>query len=828
MKIKLRDILSSLDNDLYIALSKSWEIAEDWLPTLNMESESYGSKPHFLNVEHWLEEIAIQTEEQWSSYSDIPFGLNAGELYILLSSVLFHDIGRGINNHRHGSESRKLLQNSWQDLGVISERMAREIGFICEFHTQEPKKWEWYAATNIEPYGVIRTEALAALLCLADELDTSSERTIPKYMHNTSDYRFSTEEKIFLKDLLHDEHKFQTKGGYRDMIDQVDLHPGSGYIATVLSHGALPEISNTDAMSVKKWAEFYTHTKISFVNFEIEKVFFSYLDFFQKYVHEEKEEVDISENIFLEDKRNATIASNFLARQYYNIKSSFKHIPVFNSLHNITKKIDLVNLLEDTIYWERKNKIINTTKIESYFHGSKKLSELLQFVKSSIKQISAMDFDANIKKQHPQECQTFSYKNNKNLLDFFIDIAYFETSLEINARKKANIHYNLIVHLNNLIRQYNSEDKTSSTELNKMLCAFSILCFFDVDKLLRNIKENEDKDIAKLESFTLKYLSCHCEKLADRNYTVRVLDFSIIENPDRYIQNVLMNFYLFIVIFRAFTHRPIADQGISSEYQEILNNIAIRYAMCLKNDFYNEIKGFEKNKFWENIQKVVFDNILGYWDSKYYGNSKISRNGIMFARRFLFMVWLRNDIETKQKLIAVLGPKLKKLNITFSKWLISYSGVLFDQNWDICLSPDMSYKKLYEMFEIMVNYQKELATDRDEVRGAWEYLAVKMHIYRREHLLFAEKQLANLIYIIKFGFDDDFPLTELHKLHLEDFIRASYKKKNIKSDNDDEMFFIEGKYWRLVNYSEKDATKILAFLKRLAEAEAESKEPPKK
>ncbi|MGB7760094.1 MAG: hypothetical protein WBL61_09705 [Bryobacteraceae bacterium] len=111
-----------------------------------------------------------------------------GELYVMLSAILFHDIGRLISGGGHGQKSKELIDHDHASLGIDSEELAHCIARVCAFHDNRPKEAKdelWKLGTAVvDPYGRIRERALAALLMLIDHLDGAYTRVPPQYIRS--------------------------------------------------------------------------------------------------------------------------------------------------------------------------------------------------------------------------------------------------------------------------------------------------------------------------------------------------------------------------------------------------------------------------------------------------------------------------------------------------------------------------------------------------------------------------------------------------------------------------------------------------------------------
>ncbi len=170
--------------DLYEGLQTAWKIAtNDWLSALNTKSGSYNSYPHLRNIEGYLDQICEAMEQ----YHGIEYFLKPFEIYLLLLSVLLHDIGRIQNGNEHAANSKNIIKRMYAHLGIPNAEIADSLGRICYYHDPESDdnrnmaRQELYT-TVIAPYGEIRELLIAALLCLADTMDNTFQRVIPDYL----------------------------------------------------------------------------------------------------------------------------------------------------------------------------------------------------------------------------------------------------------------------------------------------------------------------------------------------------------------------------------------------------------------------------------------------------------------------------------------------------------------------------------------------------------------------------------------------------------------------------------------------------------------------
>jgi hypothetical protein len=188
----LRDRLKESQPELYAALERSWMIANDeWLPAVSPSSDSYNSYPHLRNMENYLEQIL--SEYETIRGSAVPPLLSPVELYVTLSAILFHDIGRLFGSTGHGEKSRRIIMKDFAKLGIPSEGFARVLADIAKAHDLSPSNCEeWLrlhlSAVTISPYREIRQRLCAVLLILVDHLDGAFTRVVPEYARPTDSY----------------------------------------------------------------------------------------------------------------------------------------------------------------------------------------------------------------------------------------------------------------------------------------------------------------------------------------------------------------------------------------------------------------------------------------------------------------------------------------------------------------------------------------------------------------------------------------------------------------------------------------------------------------
>jgi hypothetical protein len=196
---------------------------EDWVHLLMPELGSHAGYPHLRNVERIANRIV--PDHMKEDFSD-------GEIFLLLSSIFLHDIGKTSpppttpttlcnldpktcqtcsegeappcykpfwDHYKLGEE---IILDQGVALGLPDERIAQYCGLLVFCHgLREPpikdqpifvgkdgKKCveEWlrrgdYRTTSLAPYGVIRIPLLASILRIADETDDSWTRALRDY-----------------------------------------------------------------------------------------------------------------------------------------------------------------------------------------------------------------------------------------------------------------------------------------------------------------------------------------------------------------------------------------------------------------------------------------------------------------------------------------------------------------------------------------------------------------------------------------------------------------------------------------------------------------------
>jgi len=212
----LRRQLEQADPDLHRALMRNWETAwAEWLPALGSKSDSYNSYPHIRNVEHHLDNLLMVEEGSPASSRRVQF--RPVEIYVLLASALFHDIGRTKTKEdaKHAWESQQLLLKHHASFGIPSRGLAEIIGHVCRAHDSQQGPNDSELTTRVvEPYGEVRVRSLATLLFLADHMDSAFRRVLPEY--------------------IRPEGEIEVVGAFRRVIRGVEVDHRSRVIRTVL------------------------------------------------------------------------------------------------------------------------------------------------------------------------------------------------------------------------------------------------------------------------------------------------------------------------------------------------------------------------------------------------------------------------------------------------------------------------------------------------------------------------------------------------------------------------------------------------------------------
>ncbi|MBN1440193.1 MAG: HD domain-containing protein [Anaerolineales bacterium] len=216
--IPLGEKLRQASPDLADELDMQWKIANnEWLPAMPSSGDSSNSAPHIRNITQHLNEL-LATLTRHNPKASV-LHMRPIEIYLLLASALFHDIGQiSMFPGDHGEETRQYLIGNHDALGIRNREVARSLGNICACHTEKPgrKKDDSCGAhlrdVVIDPYGEVRQRMIAALLTLADHMDCAQTRVIPDYLRKTK----------------------SIPGNFRNIVQGVFADPAARLVRTVL------------------------------------------------------------------------------------------------------------------------------------------------------------------------------------------------------------------------------------------------------------------------------------------------------------------------------------------------------------------------------------------------------------------------------------------------------------------------------------------------------------------------------------------------------------------------------------------------------------------
>ena len=178
----LVDELSSLNPVLFATYKKTEEVAiNHWYPGMSQSNGSVNSYPHVQGIIYQLS-IVLYHPQCVIKLTDV-------ELYLLLTSILLHDIGKVKQKEEHGLASRDLIKEHWAELKIESDQIQYIIQNICYLHDRGDDTFrDVYqrlpADEYIDRYGRVRPRLLGALLYLGDHMDNSYTRTISEEFTN--------------------------------------------------------------------------------------------------------------------------------------------------------------------------------------------------------------------------------------------------------------------------------------------------------------------------------------------------------------------------------------------------------------------------------------------------------------------------------------------------------------------------------------------------------------------------------------------------------------------------------------------------------------------
>ena len=200
---------------------------EDWVHLLIPEMGSYAGIPHLRNTERIANRIIPD---------DLKDDFTTGEIFLLLSAIFLHDIGRAMPHSKrdetpcksrpqecavlsdpnrgvppchkpqwnHHVKGEEIIKMHGLALGLPDERVAQYCGLLTFCHglrrppTEEqpqfvrggrecrervPRRGN-YRTTSLAPYGAMRIPLLASVLRIADETDNLWTRALREFSYN--------------------------------------------------------------------------------------------------------------------------------------------------------------------------------------------------------------------------------------------------------------------------------------------------------------------------------------------------------------------------------------------------------------------------------------------------------------------------------------------------------------------------------------------------------------------------------------------------------------------------------------------------------------------
>ncbi len=192
-KKKFSDLLREKDFTLWEILEQIKKRGLDiWVPLLTTDRGSHSGFPHLQSVE---ENANLLVPDE------IKDTFSSGEIFLLLSAIFLHDIGRIIDNEEHNEHSYWLIKEHWAEWGLPDERIAEYCAIIALFHginepesnvtleqstVREQVRLQEYYTVSLSPYGTLRIPLLATILRVADETDNHWKRAIREFIINRS------------------------------------------------------------------------------------------------------------------------------------------------------------------------------------------------------------------------------------------------------------------------------------------------------------------------------------------------------------------------------------------------------------------------------------------------------------------------------------------------------------------------------------------------------------------------------------------------------------------------------------------------------------------
>ncbi len=143
----LRQRLAQEDPKLHQSLLECWARADDWLSAMAPKKDSFNSYPHLRNVERHLDQLVRQIECVETSGQAL-FRFSGPELWLLLASVLFHDIGRLKSTEPQGEKTELHIHPS----GCWLYRRAEELGAAALLNQKPPRKGDPLLEDHVQSF----------------------------------------------------------------------------------------------------------------------------------------------------------------------------------------------------------------------------------------------------------------------------------------------------------------------------------------------------------------------------------------------------------------------------------------------------------------------------------------------------------------------------------------------------------------------------------------------------------------------------------------------------------------------------------------------------
>lgn len=118
-------------------------MTKDRLVAIPPQNDSFNAYPHLRNHEKDFEKIWLAYEKHHGA-STRPL-LSPVEIYVMLGSILFHDIGRTRTNSAPGDASKVIIKRPRAELGIPSDALAEVIATIGRFRDL-PGIWSGHGA----------------------------------------------------------------------------------------------------------------------------------------------------------------------------------------------------------------------------------------------------------------------------------------------------------------------------------------------------------------------------------------------------------------------------------------------------------------------------------------------------------------------------------------------------------------------------------------------------------------------------------------------------------------------------------------------------------